>query len=77
MSIEANVAEGAGRRSQREFRRFLDIASGSASEVHCHLLLARDLEFLPHDEAEAVIQHVVEVRRMLGALIRRISRHCG
>jgi four helix bundle protein len=71
-SIEANIAEGAGRRSPREFRHFLDIASGSASEAHCHLLLARDLELLPHGEAEALIQHVVMVRRMLGALMRRM-----
>jgi four helix bundle protein len=73
-SIEANIAEGAGRRSQQEFRRFLDIASGSAAEAHCHLLLARDLELLPHSEAEALIQHVVVVRRMLGALMRRVGR---
>jgi four helix bundle protein len=50
MSIGANIAEGCGRRSDPELRRFLQIACGSANEVECHLLLARDLRFLPLDD---------------------------
>ncbi|MBA3259318.1 MAG: four helix bundle protein [Gemmatimonadales bacterium] len=72
-SIEANIAEGARRRTQAEFRRFLDIASGSASEVHCYLLLARDLGIVAEHEAAALIDRVVVVKRMLEALARRIK----
>src|ERR1700689_5776992 len=46
-SIAANIAEGCGKRGNNEFHRFLQIASGSASELDYHLLLARDLGFLP------------------------------
>jgi four helix bundle protein len=73
-SVEANIAEGAGGRTQTEFRRFLDIASGSAAEVHCYLLLARDLKIIPDGEAEALIARVIVVKRMLGALARRLTR---
>src|SRR5438874_1781707 len=41
--IEANLAEGCGRRSEAEMARFLRIAMGSASELDCHLLLTKDL----------------------------------
>src|ERR1700684_638865 len=49
-SIGANIAEGCGKRGNNEFRRFLQIASGSASELDYHLLLARDLGFLPDND---------------------------
>jgi four helix bundle protein len=41
-SIGANIAEGCGKRGNNELHRFLYIASGSASELDYHLLLARD-----------------------------------
>ncbi len=42
-SIAANIAEGCGRRGNGEFHRFLQIATGSASELEYHFLLSRDL----------------------------------
>ena len=44
-SIGANIAEGCGKCGNNEFQRYLQIASGSASELDYHLLLARDLDF--------------------------------
>lgn len=45
-SVGANIAEGACRKGDAEFGRFLHIAIGSASEREYHLLLARDLRVL-------------------------------
>src|SRR4051794_36122892 len=45
-SIPANIAEGCGRRGNGEFHKFLQIATGSASELAYHLLLAKDLGYL-------------------------------
>src|SRR5688572_31973655 len=40
ISIMANIAEGFGRRSDKEFANFINIAHGSATEVQSHLYLA-------------------------------------
>ena len=46
VSIMANIAEGFGRRSDKEFANFLNIAHGSVSEVQSHLYVALDLSYL-------------------------------
>jgi four helix bundle protein len=71
-SIGANIAEGCGRRSDAEMKRFLQIARGSASELEYHLLLAKDLQFLAADEFKVLEQKVLEVQRMLASLVQRL-----
>jgi four helix bundle protein len=72
-SIGANLAEGCGRRSDPEMKRFVQIARGSASELECHLLLARDLQFLSGGEVEDLEPKILEVQRMLAALAQRLQ----
>ena len=73
ISISANIAEGCGRRSDPEMQRFLQIARGSASEVECHLLLARDLHFLSSGDFGDLEKRVFEIQRMLASLSARIG----
>lgn len=49
VSIPANIAEGAGRETKREYLRFLTIARGSLSELETELEIARQLEYLAPD----------------------------
>ncbi len=71
-SIPTNMAEGCGRGTNNELARFIDIATGSASEVEYQLLLARDLGYLPEDEYTEFSGEVVEIRRMLLAFNKRL-----
>jgi four helix bundle protein len=72
-SISANIAEGCGRDGSIEFARFLQIAMGSATELECHLLLARDLQFIKNSEYENTIGDVSEVKRMLTSFIKKLK----
>ena len=72
-SISANLAEGCGRNGDAELARFCSIASGSASELEYHLLLARDLKFIKTADYELVAEQTIELKRMLSALIQRLK----
>lgn len=72
-SVAANIVEGCGRRSDGEFTRFLQIARGSASELEYHLLLARDLRVLDKAKFKKLDSDVVEIQRMLTALVQRVQ----
>ena len=72
-SIGANIAEGCGRNSDKDFSRFLQIAFGSANELDCHLLLARDLDLIETGNCELLFEKLLEVKKMLGSLIRKVN----
>lgn len=71
-SIPANIAEGFGRGGNVELARFLQIGMGSAYEVEYHILLARDLCFLNATVYDKLQEQIVEVKRMLAALLVKV-----
>jgi four helix bundle protein len=72
-SIPANIAEGCGRLGNSELHRFLQIACGSANEMEYHLLLAKDLGYLPEDKYVILDANLAEMKRMLVALTRKVG----
>ena len=72
-SIPTNIVEGSRQASNREFARFLRYSLNSASELEYHLLLARDVGATPEAHTSALIEDLIEVRRMLHGLLRRIT----
>jgi four helix bundle protein len=71
-SIGTNIAEGCCRKGDVEMGRFLQIAIGSASELEYQLLLAHDLHYLSDPDHERLETQVVEVKRMLSSLMRKV-----
>ena len=73
VSVPANIAEGAGRRSSREFRHFLSNAQGSASEVETELLIAYRLGFLGERNYLNLRASLDDIGRMLTGLSRYLG----
>lgn len=69
VSIASNIAEGCGRRSNRELLTFLYISAGSAQELRCQLEIATALGFGEPSSAEQLSQDLGRVARMLSRLI--------
>lgn len=74
VSIPANIAEGAGRKSDKEFIHFLSNAQGSASEVETELLIANRLGLLQDVKYNALCGSLDEIGRLVTGLSNYLKR---
>jgi four helix bundle protein len=72
-SIPANIAEGCVRGSSAEFRHFLQVALGSASELEYHILLSHELGYLDKSQYESLENNATELKRMLTSFIQKLT----
>jgi len=72
VSVPANIAEGQGRRSSRDFIRFLSIATGSLHEVETHLLIAERLHYLDQQSLTSLLKLSAETGRIINGLLRSL-----
>ena len=74
VSVAANIAEGRGRGTTREFHRFVGIALGSLAELETHLLIATRLGYITDSESNRLLREAEQVTRMLGGLKRSLRQ---
>lgn len=75
VSVPANIAEGKGRNSLREYLQFLSVARGSAEEVKYLLLLSKDLGYIPDNTYFDIAEGYDRVARMLYGLMKSLRKH--
>ena len=73
VSIPSNIAEGAGRNSDKEFKRFLFIANGSIAELETQLLICEKLDFADQADIYSLLRRTEEIRKMIFGLKNRIE----
>ena len=64
ISIPSNIAEGAGRNSNKEFKHFLSIANGSAYELQTQLILLIELNLMTKEKIQSIIDSCIEIQKM-------------
>jgi four helix bundle protein len=69
VSIMANIAEGFDRQSKKEFIRFLDYASASASEVQSHLYVALDQEYISEQDFQETYNQAKKTKSLINGFI--------
>ena len=71
ISISSNIAEGAGRDSEKDFVRFLHIALGSSFELECQLIILKNVFSAEHPE---LMKELESVQKQLNGLIKALTK---
>lgn len=74
ISIPSNIAEGAGRNTDGEFKNFLGIANGSSYELYTQLLLSIKLNHCSEASVNPILFKVIELQKMKYALIKSLEK---
>ena len=73
VSIPSNIAEGSSRTSDKDKKRFVEIALGSAFELETQLLIIRDLELANPVDTDKLIERLHEEQRMINSFITTLK----
>jgi len=73
VSVPSNIAEGASRSTDNDFRRFLTIARGSAFELESQAILSEQIGFLEPSAGEHLLQMIWRCQAMLSKLIQSLD----
>jgi four helix bundle protein len=73
VSIPSNIAEGFGRNSSNEFKRFLQISMGSLFELQTQLEISKNLEYINETSFNELYQDLREIEAMLSAFIKSLK----
>jgi len=72
VSIAANIAEGCGKRSQKDLAHFLNISLGSSNECEYYLILAKDLDYIDEKRYSELTNTVNRIKAMLINLLLKV-----
>ncbi len=73
VSIPANISEGAGRQTDKELIRFLDISLGSSFEVETLLTIAHNLKYINKDQKDKMLRDLEIIQKSINKFIQKIN----
>jgi len=73
VSIPSNIAEGAGRNSDKEFSHFLGIANGSSYELQTQLVISNKLALIDNTLMEGLLSQIDELQKMNYSFQQRLK----
>ncbi len=65
VSVASNIAEGAGRNSNKEFTHFLGIARGSSYELQTQIIISLQLNYLKGSNSDEMLKIIDEIQKMI------------
>lgn len=73
VSIPSNIAEGAGRNSNKDFVHFLSIAIGSIFELHTQITICEQIGYITAEEAKELDEQTFTLQQQIYSYRQRIE----
>jgi four helix bundle protein len=73
VSIPSNIAEGCGRKSNKELYQYLSIALGSSFELETQLIIAKEFNYLSEDKLQLLSIQITEIQKMIYGLQKSLA----
>ena len=74
VSIPSNIAEGAGRNSEKDFARFLEFSLGSAYELETQLIIAERRKYFKQSESDIILGELISLQKRISGLRKSIVK---
>jgi len=74
ISIPSNISEGHIRQHRAEFRQYLSIALGSLAELETQILIARELNYIPNENSDNLIDQMGTLGKMIRGLMKKLTK---
>jgi len=74
LSISNNIAEGCGRESSKDLKKFLNIAMGSTKEVESMIIMAKELEYISTEIFNELNKEIITIGKKLNSLIQKVMQ---
>ncbi|MBD3749055.1 MAG: four helix bundle protein [Sphingobacteriales bacterium] len=68
VSIPSNIAEGCGRKSDKEFKQFVSISLGSSFELETQIIIAKEVDLITLEQFDIINNKLLEIQKMLNGL---------
>ena len=72
ISISANIAEGAGRSTDKDFKHFLSISTGSAFELETLIIIAAEIDLIDNQSSTVILDKIDHIQRQLNNFMKKL-----
>ena len=72
VSIPSNIAEGCGRKSDKELKQFVSISLGSSFELETQIIIDKEVNLITNEQFEIINNKIIEIQKMLNGLSKSL-----
>jgi four helix bundle protein len=73
ISIPSNIAEGCGRKTNKDFYHFLNIALGSSFELETQLIIAKEFNYINQERLDDTCKSIIDIQKMISGLQKSLD----